>query len=305
MKGEKKISGTVFDIQRFSIHDGPGIRTTVFLKGCPLHCAWCHNAEGLSEKRELFYNKETCVHCGRCVNVCPSKAHGFTEKGHILDFTRCEKCFACVDACPAEALRVIGKKMSAEEVIKEVLKDKSFFDFSGGGLTLSGGEPLLQGVFSTEIARLAKENKISVCVETSGHVPKETILAIAPFVDLFLFDYKMSDEEKHVKYIGVSQDKILKNLSLLSELKKEIVLRCPIIPGCNDNESHYSAIAKLAEQMDAVSAIRLEPYHPYGVKKYEALGLLPLYKKEEGMDEDRAKKAKDFIQNLTKKEVVL
>ncbi len=305
MKKEKSISGVVFDIQRFSIHDGPGIRTTVFLKGCPLHCAWCHNAEGLSPESVLFYNREACLHCGRCVEICPAKAHTFTEKGHSIDFSRCKKCFACARVCHSKALKVIGKKMCAEEVIGEVLRDKSFFDFSGGGLTLSGGEPLMQGDFSVEIARLAKENGLSVCVETSGFAPKETVLAIAPFVDLFLFDFKISDEKVHQKYTGVSGKKILENLSLLNEMKKEIVLRCPIIPGCNDTREHYRAIARLAEETDSVTAIRLEPYHPYGLKKYEAVGLLPSYTRKEGMEEEKAKKARDDIQALTKKEVIL
>ncbi len=305
MKQKHDISGVIFDIQRFSIHDGPGIRTTVFLKGCPLHCAWCHNAEGLSAERVLFYNKEACLHCGRCAKICSAQAHQITEKGHILDFNLCKKCFACAEVCPSEALKAIGKKMRAADVVDEVLRDKSFFDSSGGGITLSGGEPLMQGDFSVEIARLAKENGISVCVETSGFALKKTLLDIAPFVDLFLFDIKMSDEAMHQKYIGTSQKEILENLSLLNGMGKEIVLRCPIIPDVNDNEVHYRAIAHLAEENASVTAVRLEPYHPYGIKKYEAVGLSPFYTREEGMEEEKAKKARDYIRRFTKKEIIL
>ena len=211
----------------------------------------------------------------------------------------------CVKSCPAEALSTAGKEMKAGEVVEEVLRDEAFFRTSGGGVTLSGGEPLMQGEFAFAISSLLKEKGIHICLETSGFAPSETIFQIAPFVDTFLFDYKISREEDHKKYVGVSQKKILENLKGISKLGKNIVLRCPIIPQINDHEEHFRAIASLAEQTESVSSVRLEPYHPYGLKKYEALGFSPLYDREGEMEENEIRLAKEIIASLTEKEVIL
>ena len=298
-------TGTVFDIQRFCVDDGPGIRTTVFLKGCPLHCVWCHNAEGLSGKVQLYYSAEHCIGCQICQAVCPVQAHRFTDSGHTVDFSRCITCGACVDACPNESLRLAGKLMTAEEVLSEVVKDQPFFESSGGGMTLSGGEPLMQGEFAISLAKLAKERGLHVCIETSGFCNHETMKSIAQYVDLFLFDYKHSSPEAHKRYTGVENKIILENLEFLETLEKPVILRCPIIPDCNDTKEHYGAIAALANRMKNIIEIHIEPYHPFGVSKYTALGLTAMYNSQEMMPKDASEQAAETVRALSDKNVII
>lgn len=198
--------GIVFNIQKFCLQDGPGIRTTVFLKGCPLHCAWCHNPESHSEKSCVLYDKEKCVGCGKCGETCQNGAHAFTTE-HTVDREKCITCGACVKACDNDALELVGKEMSVDEVLSEVLKDRAFYENSGGGLTLSGGEPLLQFDFSYEVLRQARLNGINTCVETCGFTSTEKITKIAQVTDVFLYDWKLTDDELHKRYTGVSNQR--------------------------------------------------------------------------------------------------
>lgn len=264
--------GVVFNIQRFSVHDGPGIRTTVFLKGCPLRCKWCHNPEGLSLSRDIEYIAAKCIGCGRCAAVCPSSCHTISDGAHFFDRTSCVKCGECVEACVAEAILMRGIESSVDDVMKVVRSDKMFYA-DGGGMTLSGGEPLMQSRFAKALLSAAHEEEIHTAVETCGYYPAEVLDEVLPFIDLFLFDYKVTGEEEHIAATGVSQKIILENLERICNDGVPVVLRCPIIPGVNNNSRHFDAIAALAEKYDSVIRIDLEPYHDLGSSKYQNIGL--------------------------------
>ena len=245
------VKGTVFNIQRFCVNDGPGIRTTVFLKGCPLSCVWCHNPESQRFEPEILFYKDKCTGCGRCKCV-----------------TAADRDFVCFNG----AKEICGKTVSANEVTAEVLKDKPFYKNSGGGVTLSGGEPLAQYDFSLELLKKAKENGIHTAIETCGYAEKSKILEIAKYVDLFLFDCKETDPELHKEYTGFDNKIILENLKALSDAGSKIILRCPIIPGFNDRAEHFKGISETAEKFIGIEHIEIEPFHPLGESKYSALG---------------------------------
>jgi pyruvate formate lyase activating enzyme len=266
------MKGIVFNVQKFSVNDGPGIRTTVFLKGCPLSCLWCHNPESKALAPQLMYSADKCVMCGKCMRVCAESVHSFVDNKHILNREKCVACGKCEEECLYDALEIAGKEKSVDEVIAEVMQDKIFYETSNGGMTLSGGEPLLQFDFSLALCKKAKENGLHTAMETCGFASEEKIREIAPFVDLFLFDYKITDSEEHKKYTGVGNEKILSNLALLNAMGKQIVLRCPIIPGINDTDAHFTAIANLANSLECVTEVNIEPYHPLGKGKAEKLG---------------------------------
>lgn len=263
--------GLIFDIQKFCVSDGPGIRTTVFLKGCPLNCAWCHNPESKKKKIEIFYNPQKCVLCQRCASVCPSGAHEVSSTAHTFLREKCTSCTLCADACPTKALEVVGRLVSVQEVLEEVLKDKIFYETSDGGVTLSGGEPMYQFDFTLSLLKSCKENGLHTAMETCGFAPSENYKDVAPFVDLFLFDYKLFDPELSKKYTGADNELILKNLALLDSLDKKIILRCPIIPDINDCDEHFAKIAKTANKHKNIIEINVEPYHPLGIGKAEKL----------------------------------
>ena len=265
--------GVILDIQKFSIHDGPGIRTTVFLKGCPLNCLWCHNPESKNFKPQLSYDKNKCIMCRKCEAVCPEKVHKFQNNIHYTDYPACVLCGRCIEVCPAGALSIYGKVMSVDEVIKEVEKDKKFFYNTGGGITISGGEPLSQTEFSGALAKAAKERGIHVTVETSGFATKENIEKIADYTDLFLFDYKVSDDELSEKLIGTKDlNKILENLDLIYSKKKDIIIRCPFIPEYNITEKHFRKIAELEKKYPDLLGIEILPYHNFGKNKADNTG---------------------------------
>jgi len=278
--------GRIFDIQRFSTHDGPGIRTTVFLKGCPLRCLWCHNPEGLSPDPQLSFSPEKCIGCGNCVALCPNHVHRLEPSGegvvHVLNRERCRLCGTCANACVAGATEIVGRNVAVAEVMGEVLADRAFYGFSGGGLTLSGGEPMLQFDFSEALLRAAKGQGLHCCVETSGFAPRRHFESLLGLVDLFLYDYKETDPERHIEYTGVPNDLILENLRGLHAWGAQIALRCPIIPGLNDHEDHFAGIAALARQMPNLERIELVPYHPLGRGKIERLGMAASHWATEG-----------------------
>lgn len=265
--------GTVFQIQRFSVDDGPGIRTTVFLKGCPLRCVWCHNPESFSHLPQLRWHEEKCTLCGRCVQACPQGVHVMGGGVHLLQRELCTACGRCAQLCPADALELLGKPMTAKEVMREVVRDRPYYDESGGGLTVSGGEPTFQPEFLLELLELAKREGLHTCLETSGFASWELLRQLVPLVDLFLFDYKATGEELHKKYTGVPQAPILENLDRLSREGASILLRCPIIPGYNDTEEHFAAIRRLKRETKGVVGAEVMPYHNIGAGKWKEIGL--------------------------------
>jgi glycyl-radical enzyme activating protein len=267
------LTGCIFDIQRFSIHDGPGIRTTVFLKGCPLHCRWCHNPESQHFQGELSFLPEKCVGCGTCFKVCPQGGHSIDAGGrHLLDRPACIRCGACAQECYAGALEFIGRECTVAEALRDVLKDRPFYETSGGGMTLSGGEPMAQFAFSAALLAAARAAGLHTCIETCGFGSGASYTAIAAHVDLFYFDCKESDPARHMEYTGVPLTPILDTLALLDRLGARLVLRCPVIPGLNARGDHFRAIAALANRHPNIQAIHLLPYHPLGQGKAERLG---------------------------------
>lgn len=262
----------IVDIQRCSLHDGPGIRTTIFLKGCPLRCAWCHNPEAQNFKQQLSFNSSKCINCFTCVEVCEAKAHSIKDNKHEVDFSKCNLCRKCADGCPLKALSIVGKLMSTEEIINIVRKDKHFYDNSGGGVTISGGEALANIDSVLSILKECKNLNIHTCIETSGYTSTESISKVIDYIDLFLYDYKLSKEEEHVKYTGVSNKLILNNLEYIYSKGKSIILRCPIIPDVNDNIDHFSAIKDIAMQFKNILKVELLPYHDFGVAKSNNIG---------------------------------
>jgi pyruvate formate lyase activating enzyme len=268
----QEVQGLVFDIQRFSIHDGPGIRTTVFLKGCPLDCSWCHNPESKEGAPEIAWYPAKCAGCGGCVKACPENCHSLGEAGHSFSRGGCIRCGACTAACFTGALELIGRRVSAGEVLAEVLRDEPFYHNSGGGMTLSGGEPFYQAEFSLALLGLAKERGLHTCVETSGAAAFETLREALAVTDLFLYDIKETDEERHRLFTGGSGKPVRENLEKLDAAGASILLRCPVIPGCNDREDHFREIGRLAERLKNVTGIDLEPYHPLGLNKAASIG---------------------------------
>ena len=265
-----KITGTVLSIERGTLHDGPGLRTTVFLKGCPLSCLWCHNPESQLFEPELYTLGENCMHCSACEVTCGN--HSFDKAVHRINRNACNTCGKCVNTCPASAIEIKGTAMTASDVIDIVLKDRLYYEHSGGGLTLSGGEPMAQFKFTCELLRLAKESGIHTCIETSGYADTELFMYILPYVDLFLYDYKESDDVRHAEFIGASQDLILKNLTAIDKAGGKIILRCPIIPGCNERDEHFPAIAARANALRNIAEVNILPYHPMGMSKAACIG---------------------------------
>ena len=266
----------IFEIQHLASFDGPGVRTVVYLKGCPLHCLWCHNPEGISPHSQLFYNPDQCVDCGECVTLCAQNCHQVIHHRHNFSRTNCHACGKCTAGCLSHALVPSGKTITVKEVLDELSVDLPFFQ-QGGGLTLSGGEPLMQPEFVHALLFHAKAQGIHTCIETSGFCSGQVLTDVSPLTDLFLFDIKETDPVLHKKFTGVSNATIMENLSYLNSLHKHIILRCPIIPNLNQRQDHLRALALLAQEFSAVHSIELEPYHPIGLAKYQQLGMTPTY----------------------------
>ena len=262
--------GTILNIQRFCTDDSPGIRTTVFLKGCPLRCIWCHNPESQAKRRELMYDPKKCVDCGRCAVACPEKCHLFDES-HTFARNACIGCGACTEVCPTGALELYGKSITVDEVYNEVKRDKAFYETSGGGVTVSGGEPLFQPEFTAELLRKCRENGIHTAIETSGFSNEKALFTVLEHCDLVLFDIKETDEERHKQYTGVSLTTILRNLKLVNDKKIPFIIRAPIIPTLNDRESHFKSLKTIRESMKFCQGIQIMPYHRIGSYKYELL----------------------------------
>ncbi len=275
-------SGVVFNIQRYCLQDGPGIRTTVFLKGCPLSCSWCHNPEGMAPQPEIAVIESRCLVCGECRRACRFSeslaGEGLLQAGHEL----CILCGDCVKACPTGARQLIGAEMTVQEVMREIVRDRIFYEDSQGGVTFSGGEPLMQAGFLRELLEACRSESIRTAVDTCGHACTGDLLGIAPITDLFLYDLKFIDDVKHRQHTGVSNSAILSNLRALGSIHGNIWLRIPLIPGINDSEVDFEILAGFAASVSGLRQVNLLPYHKTGLQKFRRLGLTyPLEKVKE------------------------
>ena len=267
-------TGRIFDIQRFSIHDGPGVRTTVFLKGCPLRCLWCGNPESIDPQPQLSYVAEKCIACGECFKTCKPGALDKDADGKaVVARARCTNCGDCAPVCAPKALEMVGRDATADEVLEIVLRDRDYYTQSGGGLTLSGGEPVLQPDFAEALLNSAKNHGLHCCIETSGYAGWHVFEQLRPFVDLWLFDYKETDSNLHHQFTGRENETILERLRQLYATGAKILLRCPMIPGYNARREHLDGIIALARQLPKLHGVELLPYYDLWRGKLKRLGL--------------------------------
>ncbi|WP_099205580.1 glycyl-radical enzyme activating protein [Scatolibacter rhodanostii] len=265
--------GIVFDIQKFCVHDGPGIRTAVFLKGCMMNCIWCHNPESIRRNPELAFESQKCISCQACAAACKQGVHHFDAAGnHEVNFEKCAACQACIHVCPTRCLKIFGEKMNAHAVIKEVLKDQKYFKSSGGGVTFTGGEPTVQYDFLLEMMKVAKENNLHVCLETNGIIFSEKLSHLMSYTDLFLIDYKATGEI-HKILTGVEESFVRQTIDSIHKAGGKMILRCPIVEGLNDSEEHFAQIRKFKSQYSSILNVEIMAYHASGLHKWESLGI--------------------------------
>jgi len=265
--------GAVFDVKRFALHDGRGIRSTLFLKGCPLTCPWCQNPEGLSGKISLRRTPSKCILCGRCVAVCPNDALSRENSVGIgINYAKCDLSGLCIDECPTAALSFEGRRVSAAEIAEELLRDKDFFETSGGGITLSGGEPLTQAVFTAEVLRLCKDAGIHTAVETSLAAPRAAVAALMPYTDLFLVDQKIADPKEHHRILGVELGPIRNNLEFLLRENTDVLVRIPLIPGFTATEENLRNLGDYLASLEREVPVELMNFNPLAENKYRVMG---------------------------------
>lgn len=266
------MQATLFDIQRFSVHDGPGIRTTVFFKGCNLHCFWCHNPESISPRQEVQFLPVKCIGCGKCLSVCRRACHTMNDGQRAYDRTACVTCGNCAAECPAEALTIMGKNYTVPEVLETVGRDKPFYKGSGGGMTCSGGEPMLQKDFLVELLSGAKAINLRTAVDTAGNVPFSSFSDVLSCTDLFLYDMKCMDDARHAEATGVGNRLILDNIVKLSQAGAKIWVRIPVIPTVNNSLENMQQAAEFLKALDGVEKVELLTFHRLGGAKYESIG---------------------------------
>jgi pyruvate formate lyase activating enzyme len=288
-EGREDILGIINGIQRMCTSDGPGFRTVVFLKGCPLNCKWCHNPEGKRRYPEVIPFVSNCTSCGDCVAACAAGALSLSgDKKPVVDQGRCTSCFSCVASCPKEGLVVWGKIVHIRDILDQVFSDKPFFKNSGGGITLSGGEPMLQPLFVRALFEIAREEKVETALDTCGHAAWEEYERVLDVTDLVLLDIKHMDPRAHRAYTGADSARILENARRFAERGIPLRLRVPVIPNVNDTEENWRATARFAESLGkAVTGLDLLPYHPYAGGKYRSFGMEYEFPAGEGYDDER------------------
>jgi pyruvate formate lyase activating enzyme len=288
--------GQVFSIQRYSIQDGPGIRTTVFFKGCPLRCAWCSNPESQNLHAEVMVRQQKCEGCGECVVACPRDAVALVEGAASIDRSLCDLCMECVEACPTGSLEVSGKEITIEEAVHECCQDEPFYRNSGGGVTLSGGEPLYQPDFAQRFLKACKEKGLNTALDTCGYAPWEVFEGILAYTDLVLYDVKHLDPEMHLRGTGVENGLILDNLRKTADSGRASVwIRIPLIPGYNDSEEHAGDLARTVAKM-SVEKVSLLNYHEWGRPKYGFLGREYPFGGKDIEDQEKLKRLRDIIE---------
>jgi len=265
--------GIIFDIKRYAIHDGPGIRTTVFFKGCPLTCPWCHNPEGIDQSPQVVYRKSKCIGCLECVDACPEKALSAGPDGIRTDEALCKLCGTCVNVCPADARELVGTTETVGSLMEVIRKDVPFFDTSGGGVTFSGGEPLMQAEFLLEVLKACGKEDIHRALDTTGYTDSDTLKQVARHIDLFLFDLKFMDPKKHRHCIGVSNEQILKNLETLAQNDSRVIVRIPLIPGINDDEDNITSTVSFLDHLPQIESVHILPYHDFQKSKYDTFSM--------------------------------
>ena len=265
--------GIIFDIKRYAIHDGPGIRTTVFFKGCPFACPWCHNPEGIDRDPRVIYRKDMCIGCLECVDACPELTLSPGPGGIRTDETCCKQCGACVKACPAGAREMAGTRETVDSLMEIIRKDVPFFDTSGGGVTFSGGESLAQAEFLIEMLTACGKEVIHRALDTTGYTDPRTLERVARRTDILLFDLKFMDAEKHRHFTGVSNEQILKNLETLARSGSRVIVRIPLIPGINDDEDNISSTAAFLNSLPQLESVHILPYHDFQKSKYDKFSM--------------------------------
>lgn len=288
IKANRNITGTIFNIQKFSIHDGPGIRTVVFFKGCPLHCQWCSNPESQLMKRQILWNSKNCVHCRSCQSTCPHNAISLNLSQIQIDNTLCQGCIQCVQTCPNKALSYEGEQKTVQEVLDIVLQDQAFYEESDGGITLSGGEFLLQPNFAKNLLISAKEEGLHTCCETTGFANSKIFLDCIEHLDMLLFDVKHWDEKKHIQATGVSNKPILENLKIAIQHNKNVLVRIPVIPGFNNSLTDAAMFCELFHQM-GINTCQLLPFHQFGESKYPLLNKNYIYSNQPSLHQEDLK----------------
>ncbi|AGK95645.1 glycyl-radical enzyme activating protein [Clostridium pasteurianum] len=293
----ENIKACIFNIQKYSIHDGPGIRTVVFFKSCPLKCLWCSNPESQNSIQQITWDKSKCLKCLRCVHNCEHNAISLNNNLIEIDSRKCVSCFRCVKSCPKKSLIIEGKYLTLSEVMEDIIKDNVFYQESNGGVTLSGGEVLEQYEFATELLKLLKENNIHTAIETTGYTSNEIFSDFIKSVDLLLFDVKHYDREKHFKTTNVYNDVIIENLRIAVEKDKDVIIRIPVIPTINSSLEDAKGFCTLLKSIGATK-INLLPFHQFGQKKYELLNKYYSFKNIEQLhEEDLLEYQKIFIEN--------
>ncbi len=294
-----KNKGIVINIQKYSLHDGEGIRTLVFLKGCPLSCLWCANPESQNKHKEIALYPINCIKCDECINICKLGAISTNDETGLIEIDRslCDGCGECAESCYSGGIKLIGECMTVDEVFSHIKKDMTFYKKSNGGVTLSGGEPTVQSEFCREILKKCKGHGISTALETCGYVNWETLKDILQYVDVVLYDLKVMDEKLHIKYTGVSNVLIKENAQKIVELGKEIIIRYPMIPGYNTSEYNIKNMGEFARGLN-IKRVDILPYHKLGVSKYSAIGKLYRISDIEPPTEDEIEKAKAILESF-------
>jgi pyruvate formate lyase activating enzyme len=280
--------GRIFDIKRYSIHDGPGIRTTVFLKGCSLHCLWCHNPESVDPGPELMHWPARCARCYACVAACPKGAIAKDAAGAVvLDRTKCDLCGKCAEACLYDAMQIVGREMTVDEVLDDVEKDRIFYEQSGGGVTLSGGDPAVQSAFAEALLDGCRERGLRTAVDTAGSSPNGVLERLASKTDLVLFDLKVMDEARHIEWTGISNAAVLANLERLAAGRTEVWVRIPLVRGVNDDEDNIRRTSAFLTSLGTIKRIGLLPYHSGGLEKARRIGKESCFRRFEPPSEER------------------